>query len=359
MNNLRNRPAINGGRVCLRRPGFTAVELFVAVTVIGVLAASLIPAVMQARESARRMQCQSNLKQMGVALHDYHDTNGAFPPGWTSIQFSQDGSIVRPVDLGCLWAWGAYLLPQLDQAPLHDHLGVLGVVDPPPPGERFDVALPMFVCPSDAGGHESGWGLYRWNDTDPVASLVKGYAKSNYAAVNGSGAAPFQLIYDPSDTDLPTAGIFGNETRTRFQDVRDGTSHTLAVGEREMTRSHDKERPRGAVWIRNVGELVVGFDRTTPAVAGTLSDDPPPDAVSDDSLLAPFAAIHCDANSVVGVTGAAAPLNRTSTGFSSLHPGGALFLFADGSVRFLSDEIDPDVYGLLGSMSDGRHVPDF
>lgn len=353
MNRCRTPMRAGSGGPDRRRRAFSLIELTVAVGVVSLLLGCLLPAVLRAREAARRVQCQNNLRQMGIGLHGFHDVHGSFPPGWTSLQMSDDGTILRPLDLGCLWAWGAYLLPQLDEAVLHDRLGVTGDADPPPPGEELDVELPVFACPSDSGGRESGWGLYSWDGGSPAATLVKGYAKSNYAAVNGSGAAPFQLISGRWSDPWPGSGMFGNETRTRIDDVRDGTSQTFAVGEREMTRQSDRERPRGAIWIRNVGELAAGG----PASAGTFN--PLASSGPDSSIITPFAAIHCDANSVVGVTGPEAPLNSTSTGFSSMHPGGAFFLFADGSVRFINEGIDLQTYGDLGSMSDGRVVSDY
>jgi prepilin-type N-terminal cleavage/methylation domain-containing protein len=343
-----------------RRRAFTLIELIVVIGVTGVLLALVLPAVLDAREAARRVQCQSNLRQTGIALHSFHDTHGLFPPGWSSIQLDEHGGVLRPADFGCLWAWSAYLLPQIDRAVLHERLGVLGAADPPAPGEELDVRLPIFICPSDAGGPESGWGLYRWGSMgeEPIATLVKGYAKSNYAAVNGRGDAPYEAVFEFAAPTHSGAGMFGNESLTRFRDIVDGASQTLAVGEREMTRGSGKSRPRGAVWIRNVGELLAGSGH--PVSAGfspPLQPSSLPDDSSDDVHV--FLSIHCDASSVVGIAGEHAPLNTSSLGFSSLHVGGAFFLLADGSVRFLSDQIDLDTYGRLGAMADGGHVGEF
>ena len=347
-----------------RTAGFAFVELLIVIAVIAVLVALMLPAIVQAREAARKAQCRNNLKQIGIALHNFHDTHGSFPPGWSGIQFNGDGSILRPADLGCLWAWGAYLLPQLDQTALHERLQVLGVSDPPAPGEKLDVALQVLICPSDAGGPESGWGLYRaqWTDSGLSMDLLKGYAKSNYAAVNGRGTSPFQAEMPFAAVSGPARGIFGEDTRTQHRDILDGASNTFAVGEREMTRTHNRQPPRGAAWIRNVGELVAEVT-IEGAIAGAPFGGANFQAAAGDdgesSGAAPFVGIYCNASSVVGTTGEHAPLNRSANAFGSLHAGGAFFLFADGSVRFVSENIDSTTYGLLGSMADGEVVSGF
>jgi len=242
---------------------------------------------------------------------------------------------------------------------------VLGVADPPAPGESLDVGLSVFVCPSDAGGPESGWGLYRWDWSGkaPIKSLVKGYAKSNYAAVNGNGCVPSAMLDALSKAGSPeplsaSAGMFGSDTRTQVRDIRDGLSQTLAIGEREMTRTRGEERPRGALWIRNVGELTAGGGIDSRETIFPDQPDAHPVAGNADTLY-PFMRIQCDANSVVGVTSQHAPLNGSSFGFSSLHEGGANLLIADGSVRFIDETIDLSTYCKLGSMADGQTVGDF
>ena len=345
-----------------RRAGLAFIEMLVVVAVIGVLMALLLPALLQAREGARKTQCRNNLKQIGLALHNFHDVHGSFPPGWTGPRYDQNGLIVRPADFGCLWAWSAYLLPQLDRAVLHDQLDVFGISDPPSPGKPLDVQLGVFLCPSDAGGPESGWGLYRgtWTESGYSISLVKGYAKSNYAAVNGGGYAPFQAMSNQTESTSGVRGIFGSETHTRMADILDGASNTLAVGEREMTRTYDRQRPRGAVWMRNVGELVADGGEFNYGGATILASQSLAESAGDGSVgAAPFVGIYCDANSVAGVTGESAPLNRSAHAFSSMHGGGVFFLFADGRVRLISEDIDATTYGALGAMADGETVPAF
>ena len=340
------------------RKGFTLIELSVAVGIIGVLVSVALPAALQARHAARRAHCQNNLRQMGVALHNFHDSFQRFPPGWSSIQFTDDGAIPRPADLGCLWAWGAYILPQLDQSGLYDQLGVSGFRDPPAPGEALDVPVSTFTCPSDSAVLESGWGLYRWDGTgpSPEPALVKGYQKSSYIAVSGNDLPSPLAPHFATAFRSPGAGIFDGDSRTRMADVLDGMSQTLALGEREMHRTYDKRRPRGAVWIRNVGELVAATPLVHPRVAA--ASNAAPHGLHNLGLW-PLIAIHCDERSVAGVTSRESPINRSEFGFSSLHPGGANFLFGDGAVRLLSEGIDSTTYENLGSMADGRPLGEF
>lgn len=316
------------------RPAFTLIELLVAVAVIGILVALLLPAVQQAREAARRTQCQNNLKQIGLALHNYHDVHRAFPPGWVVGEILPGSGLLPQVDRGCLWSWGAFLLPALEQAPLYNQLNVGLGANPPPPGDPDDRVLETFLCPSDASGTESRWGLWLLNGVD--SQLVRGYSKSNYVAVNGRTLLPFDpldavgfhpsLIY-PTDE----RGIFGFQTRTRIRDITDGTSVTFAVGEREMATPEAGKDPHGAIWIRNVGVL-----EAPGSSLGGLST-------------------NCNAISVTGVTNPALVINSDRPGrFSSLHPGGAHFGIADGSVRFVSENINARTYAFLGSMADGQ-----
>jgi prepilin-type N-terminal cleavage/methylation domain-containing protein len=137
-----------------RRPrGFTLIELLVVIAIIAILVALLLPAVQQAREAARRSQCKSNLKQLGVALHNYHDVHSVFPPGCVN----QEGDTANPDDRDRLnWTWPVYLMPYMDQAPLYEQLNpgptrATAAVSDPAKRAVMQQPLAAFRCPSDVG----------------------------------------------------------------------------------------------------------------------------------------------------------------------------------------------------------------
>jgi prepilin-type N-terminal cleavage/methylation domain-containing protein/prepilin-type processing-associated H-X9-DG protein len=325
------------------KSGFTLIELLVCIAVIALLLALILPAVQQAREAARRIQCQNNLKQLGIALHNYHDSHGAFPPGWIARDLAGIGR--SPRDGGYSWAWSAFLLPYCEQLPLYEQLGIGNSSNPPGPKDPGDNSLQVFLCPSDASGTESGRGVWR------PGSLLAGYAKSNYVAVNGYGISSFDrleawfrplILLDGSVFNRSPLedGVFGAHTTTRIRDILDGTSQTFALGERSQDKVSRSEA-YGAVWIRNCG--------TFPAVGNVVLSSK----------------VYSDANSVSGAVHPNRPINnavngfRAPAGFSSSHSGGAFFLFADGSARFVEENIDGNVYGNLGSMADGKVTGEF
>jgi prepilin-type N-terminal cleavage/methylation domain-containing protein len=168
------------------RRGFTLVELLIVIAIIGMLVSLLLPAVQAAREAARRTECANNLKQIGLALQAYHDARRGFPPGWLwAPPADQSG--------GSSWAWSVFILPYLERNSLYDELRVDdGSALVPPPGDPRDTLLPMFVCPSDVGPDRNKW--------------FRGYAKSNYPGVNGTGG----------DTDCD--GIPDGRVRAAFKD---------------------------------------------------------------------------------------------------------------------------------------------
>ncbi|HUG18607.1 MAG TPA: DUF1559 domain-containing protein [Planctomycetaceae bacterium] len=319
--------------------GFTLIELLVSMAVIAVLVALIVPAVQQARESARRAACQNNLKQIGIALHNYHDAHQIFPPGWVVGRIDHVTSLV---DRGCLWSWSSYLLPMLEQQPLYEQLKIGEGADPPPPTDPRNMALEVFLCRSDSGGEESGYGLFHYEPSmgSSLGELRRGYAKSNYVAVNGRSRKPF----DPADIFLfdhtmqhskAEKGIFGFQTNTRMVAVRDGLGFTFAVGERDMSRLENGQAARGATWVRNFS---IAHTEDSVFEMGNVGG-------------------NCNALSTTGVTHPDVKVNSEFSGrFSSSHDGGAYFLLADGSVKFISENIDTQTYSLLGSMDDGLFV---
>lgn len=328
------------------RRAFSLLELLTVISIIAIIIALLLPAVQKARESARRMQCSNNLRQIGIALHNYHDAYGAFTPGWIGRDLFGIGR--RPLDGGLLWGWGALLLPQMDQAPIYSALGVGSLADPPGPGDPLDIRLPIYVCPSDPDDGTSGRGLWAPGITGvQPPELIQGYAKSNYAAVNGYGMTGFDpyfwmyirpnrsMLQRPRNED----GMFRANTVTRIRDITDGTSQTFAVGERAQFGTQESA-PFGAIWLRNFNRVFVNAGGTQRAIAFSAN--------SVSGVVHPQRLINTTVNG-----------SLTSSGFSSVHDDGAFFVMADGSARFVSETIDAAVYVNLGTYADGNVIGDF
>ncbi|MEW4565320.1 DUF1559 domain-containing protein [Bremerella sp. JC770] len=193
-----------------QRSGFTLVELLVVIAIIGVLIALLLPAVQQAREAARRSECSNHMKQVGLGLHNYHDTHKVFPPGWISMG---SGSMNHK------HAWAVHLLPFIEQTALYDN------IDPQGQNITSDVdkggaIVSAYVCPSSILPERS----------------YDGYGKSNYLGCQG---------WENNDAD--TGGIFNQNSKVSFKDITDGTSNTVMVGEADGSKpAGDKAFP---VWV--------------------------------------------------------------------------------------------------------------
>ncbi len=322
------------------RVGFTLVELLVVIAIIGILVALLLPAVQAAREAARRMKCTNNLKQITLGLHNYSDTQKTLPMGWVSRASTQ-----------AEWGWTAFILPQVEQQSLFDQLGVntqrlRDVTGNATLRPLLQMQLPVYRCASDTSdrvlpGTTNGSPTYhrRFNCDNCPAGFEP--STSNYVGNAG--------FFDPNPpgNGFSNNGIFFGNGIVRMNEITDGTANTFAVGERD-------ERCRAASWIgcRNPpGADMWGSYFVRGRVSMKLNDPR-----------------------------AAAP-NRCTEGFGSLHPGGALFSMCDGSVRFISEDINFDngglteaqitnsrptlnigalgTYQLLGIRDDGRPVSGF
>lgn len=270
--------------------GFTLIELLVVIAIIAILIALLLPAVQQAREAARRTQCKNNLKQFGLAMHNYHDTTNAFPPGVVNYNANtctvmSNGQTV-PDTNARLWGWGTFLLPYIDQAPLYNQLRPDGCRMPdagfayPAAGALLQIPLPAYRCPSDAG--------------DDINIFHQNYSTSNYA-IN------FQIGFVNS--------------RVRIRDLQDGTSNTFMITERRLKRDPAGDRHTGAVVWGRSGSTDAGYHfRSGPSI----NLRPAPNTSN---------------------TGIAGDPGCYRHGSSSAHVGGAHFLMADGAVRFVSENI--------------------
>ena len=297
------------GRVQRGKPAFTLVELLVVIAIIGVLVALLLPAVQVARESARRMQCQNNLKQIGVALHNYEQTHKRFPPGLVQQQadpqFAAGATAANTINDTESWAWGAFLLPYIEQQQLYDQAGIGrgDLLERHVP--EASTPLKAYRCPSDGRAPKVRVGVGFTVRFGP-------WALSNYKANcghQGCGISGSDGIFWRSNA----PGEGGTPSDIGFRQIEDGTSSTIAIGEICWIRmaSGVQLRHQAAVWAG--------------CVQGQQGN------CVDDVLATGRAAINHLTNNA----------DQLAESFSSLHSGGgAGFVFADGSVHFLSQNID-------------------
>jgi len=276
--------------------GFTLVELLVVIAIIGVLIALTLPAVQAARESSRQSQCRNNLKQFGIALNAYHTALDAFPIGCVSWK-SSDPTSVAPG-----WAWASQILPQLEQAPVYNALNFSTPVDGDGNATARAAAIAVFLCPSDFKE-----GPLR-RTTAGGGSIVA--ETTSYGANHGAGGS---IGGDPDRGN----GLFLRNRVIRIRDIRDGTSTTIALGERARV-------------------LVVN------AWAGGLSD-----GRGGIQVLAG-----------VGDTPPNSPRSPPDA-FFGVHPCGAYFLMADGSVRLIKPTVAMPTYRALATRTGSETIGDF
>jgi prepilin-type N-terminal cleavage/methylation domain-containing protein/prepilin-type processing-associated H-X9-DG protein len=289
------------------RQAFTLIELLVVIAIIGILLALLLPAVQKVRESANRLKCANNLKQIGIACHAYHDSFNSLPPGYLA---TADDLSTTPG-----WGWGAFLLPYIEQDNLFRQ------IDLTQPLEKSIVPqnmVKLYLCPSDQPP-EAAFAV-----TDITMKTVCMAAPSSYAACVGND--------DSEAYDLTGNGVFYRNSRTRFGDITDGLSSTSFIGDRS--------------WV-----MVMGIWAGAPNGAVTRSGpkNPWPNAT------APAPDLVQAHNNWINNNGADSDAGLDD--FSSNHPGGANFLFGDGSVHFIrsikGDGQDHHDFGALGTRANG------
>ncbi len=333
-----------------RKSGFTLIELLVVIAIIAVLIALLLPAVQQAREAARRSQCKNNLKQLGLALHNYHDTYNKFPSGFISNAWPSVAGTGATTELSC-WSWGAMILPYIDQAPMYNLIqpGTISLAANLAAGGAQATALttplPGFMCPSDTGpsmndfgrsyanaavaNQQNDFGTYDRRATSDGVNRIA-IAKSNYVGVVDSADSGTPAW-------LPTAygpplGLFSANSGNGIRNMTDGTSNTLIVGERAF---------RFEGLAAGAGNAL-GFGITSDNGAAYIGS-------YSRSALAIYGIPYWGINQ--SVTNA----NHQTRGFSSTHVGGVHFLMGDGAVRFISDNIDHKPNSIAASFGTGTH----
>ena len=293
---------------------FTLIELLVVISIIGVLVALLLPAVQSAREAARRTQCVNNLKQIGLALHNYEGSHQALPPGYVSA-FDATGT-----DLGPGWGWAAMMLPQMEQGATFSALNFSTNIEVAGNLTGRLINIAAFLCPSDRV--EPSWPAVDRNLlTGAPIRVICQIAPSNYVGMNGE-----------SEPGPDGEGVLFRNSRVAFRDITDGLSATIAVGE----RSH-----------------FLGPATWTGAVTGALLYDDDGDAVGTPT-------VETGPGMVLGHAGEGAGpgANRSEPNqFYSLHAGrGVNFLFADGHVAFLKATMNYKTYLALSTRAGGETI---
>jgi prepilin-type N-terminal cleavage/methylation domain-containing protein len=322
------------------RDGFTLIELLVVIAIIAVLIALLLPAVQAAREAARRAQCTNNLKQIGLALHNYEGIHGSFPAGYQSWP----GSGFRDAqtgDWGPGWGWLAALLPHVEQAILYDAANVGQPCWGAANRTATRMSLQVYLCPSaanpDAVVGVTDINLTLWQDAR--------FARSNYVhnvGWNDVWSAPASVDYE--DMSRGANGVMYRNSRTRISAVVDGLSNTVAAGERSPNLADavwpgvvpgSKHYSYGQFASSGTGGTGINYDNAGSYVGANSG----PSVYEDPQI------IHSP-NSPIGHTDQ----------MYSLHPGGSCVLMCDGSVRFVKEGVSLGAWSALCSRASGEIV---
>jgi prepilin-type processing-associated H-X9-DG protein len=302
--------------------GFTAIEFLTSVGIIFVLITMLLPAILRTRDAARASQCLNNLKQLSLGMHNYHDANQTFPPGYISIMGIQGNELENE------WGWGAFLLPYLDQSALFQQIDFSTSVSGLPTSSTdvpfamtkasnsatAQTDLPPFRCPVDESEEK------RTNSPAPAGS-------SSYSGVSGIhwmdlpcatvvpklGKTSLELLAEPCKAN---DGAFYLNSHVRMKDMRDGSSQTMFLAE----TSNRMDYPIQALSVKRSSAPLVWGGTNWASVVNPLAQD------------------HVLTATIEGLN--QADSSGFSPGINSWHRGGAHAAFADGSIRFLSENID-------------------
>jgi prepilin-type N-terminal cleavage/methylation domain-containing protein/prepilin-type processing-associated H-X9-DG protein len=364
------------------RRGFTLLELLVVIAIIAILMGLLLPAVQKVREAASRMKCGNNLKQFGLAMHGYHDALGYLPPGITTWQNGEDAAHTG----------FTYLLPYLEQENVFRQFNLKKQWYARPNYAPVGVEIPLMYCPSNrtGGAMDLTAEIYAWGGPMPprVGSTDYLLSKGANAAIHqNAGLIPlacrgvFNVYADSSNPDFINLDGITSGLVVRLTDVTDGTSTTFAIGEgagntpryplREMTVVGQKVVLGTRPAINPYTGEVIYPDQAWAAASVAGENHPwytsvfgvtaqyglgpnPRDEPMNNPLVMPSA--YADTEFRGNFSGDNRDGWAFISGFRSLHPGGGNFLFCDGSVRWVSESIQPATYRALSTYAGGEVV---
>jgi prepilin-type N-terminal cleavage/methylation domain-containing protein len=296
---------------------FTLVEVLVVVSIIGMLVALLLPAIQMARESARKTACANNLKQLGLAMHNFLDTEKAFPPGYVSLVLEDHD------DGGPGWAWGSFLLPHFEEQIIYRHVNLTKTVDDPDMEIVRMTSVPTFICPSDKNFQQI-IDISGTHDNHVICKM----AAASYVASAGTVRPTCKICRDKFD------GVFGRNRQIQPRELTDGLTKTLAAGERS---TH---------WANVVMWGVVPFS--------AVLDNQKPGKMA----AGPAYVLGTTFNEGFNIEDGEMEDHMVDTyaeSFGSDHPGGCFFLFCDAGVRFVWDDSDPAVMNALSTRDGNPH----
>jgi len=301
-----------------RLRGFTLIELLVVMAIIAILISLLLPAVQQAREAARRTQCKNNLKQIGLALHNYHDVHNTFPSGWIAINSTTRLPNAHEGINGA--GWGTMILPYMEQTNLYQRFNANFAIHDTVNLGFLNNTIASYRCPSDP--QPERWKIEEEGSPGtvivelPIANYIGSFGPDGLDdCENSPGTAPVL-----ASGQCKSEGMFYHNSAVRIRDITDGTTNTYMVGERRTKVS--------AGWYSTWTGMVAEGEEAFQRILGE-SDHVPNDPVA-----------HFD-------------------DFSSNHTGGAQFVMGDGSCRFISENIDKGVYQSLATIQGSEVVGEF
>jgi prepilin-type N-terminal cleavage/methylation domain-containing protein/prepilin-type processing-associated H-X9-DG protein len=310
------------------RKGFTLIELLVVIAIIAILIGLLLPAVQKVREAAARMKCQNNLKQLGLAMHSYHDATQSFPPTYRNRTDIPSGNFYR-------WSALAMLTPYLEQTNLYRQLNLdaslyvftgTAVTPRPENAPWVKLSVPLFLCPSD-----------------PRTTVEADWGPTSYVVDVGSGGTA-------------TDGLFYIDARVRMTDITDGTSNTGMMSESPLGRGTGQAVAR-PFDVRSVMAWTTGSVLTESACTGYTGREDRNGRWADGAPLYTGFDHHYTPNTQTSDCTTRGGGNWKAA--RSYHTGGVNLLLADGSVRFVRDAVNPQTWAAVGTRAGGEVVGDY